>query len=76
MLFLSVQIRYDVDVLKLFHNKRSIRVKNNHDDEALAVIEGITEEGNAGCQVRRKIEDYLERRRNKDELGELSEITE
>ena len=30
------------------------------------------EEGNAGCQVRRKIEDYLERRRYKDELGELS----
>lgn len=41
-------------------------------DEALAAIEAVEEEeGNAGCQVRRKIEDYLERRRYQDELGEL-----
>lgn len=62
--------------VNFFTTKRSIRVKNNHDDEALAVIESLEEDENAGCQVRRKIEDYLERKRDKDELGELSEITE
>ncbi|MCX7124595.1 MAG: hypothetical protein NTU49_02335 [Gammaproteobacteria bacterium] len=51
-------------------------MKNIHEDEALAVVESLEEESNTGCQVRRKIEDYLERRRSKDELGELSEIAE
>lgn len=51
-------------------------MKNNHEDETLTVIEGVEEEGNSGCHVRRKIEDYLERRRSMDELGDLSEITE
>ena len=48
-------------------------MKNTIDpaDEALAVIEAAEEEGNVGCQVRRKIEDYLERRRYQDELGEI-----
>ena len=59
-------------------------VKNNITDsaadETLLVVDAVEatvveaepeEEGNAGCQVRRKIEDYLERRRYKDELGEL-----
>lgn len=41
-------------------------------DEALCIVEAA-EEGNEGCQVRRKIEDYLERRRYKDELGELED---
>ena len=50
-------------------------MKNNADptDEALCVIEA-PEEGNEGCQVRRKIEDYLERRRYKDELGEIDAL--
>ena len=60
----------------LFTKKRSIRVKNIHEDETLAVIEGIEDEGNAGCQVRRKIEDYLERRRNKDDLGDWDNASE
>lgn len=43
----------------------------NETDDILE-IENVDEE-NPGCQVRRKIEDYLERRRSKDELGELGE---
>jgi len=43
-------------------------------DEAIAAIEAVEEESNAGCQVRRKIEDYLERRRYQDELGELETV--
>ena len=52
-------------------------MKNTADitDEALCVIEEVAEEeGNEGCQVRRKIEDYLERRRYKDELGDLEDL--
>ena len=50
-------------------------MKNNPPDvtdEAVCIVEA-PEEGNEGCQVRRKIEDYLERRRYKDELGELGD---
>lgn len=59
--------------LIIFHPKRSISVKNPTDlaDEVLSVIESSEIESNAGCQVRRKIEDYLERRRYQDELGEF-----
>ncbi len=45
-------------------------------DESLLVIDApepetnVEEEPNAGCQVRRKIEEYLEKRRYKEELGE------
>lgn len=48
-------------------------MKNNTDitDEA-CVVEETPEEGNEGCQVRRKIEDLLERRRYKDELGDFN----
>ena len=49
-------------------------MKNNHDDETLCVVDNTEDEGNAGCQVRRKIEDYLEKRRYKDELGEITEL--
>lgn len=38
------------------------------DDVCVAELE--PEETNIGCQVRRKIEDILERRRYQDELGE------
>lgn len=50
-------------------------MKNIHDDEALTGIESVENEGNIECQVRRKIEDYLERRRSKDELGEWGDMT-
>lgn len=48
-------------------------MKNRTDnmDEALCTIESAEEESNVGCQVRRKIEDYLERRRYQDELGDF-----
>lgn len=56
-------------------------MKNNSPDltdEVVGVIEATPEipeeEGNAGCQVRRKIEDLLERRRYKDELGEADDL--
>ncbi len=42
-------------------------------DENTCVTE--MDEGNAGCQVRRKIEDYLERKQYQDELGELLPTT-
>lgn len=49
-------------------------MKNTNDmDESVAVIEA-GEDGSTACQVRRKIEEYLERRRSKDELGEYDEI--
>ncbi len=48
----------------------------DHMDEVLCTIEANGEEdNNAGCQVRRKIEDYLERRRYQDELGEIEKET-
>jgi len=51
-------------------------VKNSADmDEAAITIEA-NDENNVGCQVRRKIEDYLERRRCKDELGDLADKME
>ena len=48
-------------------------MKNTIDptDETLAAFEATEEESNVGCQVRRKIEDYLERRRYQDELGDM-----
>lgn len=39
-------------------------------DDAVCTIDKNDEEGNVGCLVRRKIEDYLEQRRYQDELGE------
>ena len=48
-------------------------MKNVMDNDETLTIEPI-EENNAGCQVRRKIEDILEKRRAKDELGELDEL--
>lgn len=54
-------------------------MKNSADatDEAICVIEEevveIAEDGNEGCQVRRRIEDYHERRRYKDDLGEFED---
>ena len=48
---------------------------SDHMDEVLCSIETAEDEGNVGCQVRRKIEDYLERRRYQDELGELEKET-
>jgi hypothetical protein len=39
-------------------------------DDGVCTIDKADEENNAGCQVRRKIEDYLEQRRYQDELGE------
>lgn len=48
-------------------------MKNVMDNEETLTIEPV-EENNVGCQVRRKIEDYLERRRAKDELGECDEL--
>lgn len=61
-------VRFD-----FFFTKRSKTVKNTLDvtDEAVTVIDDAEDEGNEGCQVRRKIEDYLERKRYKDELGDL-----
>lgn len=43
-------------------------------DEAVEVIDTTDEENGENCQVRRKIEDYLERRRYKDELGDLGDL--
>ena len=44
-------------------------------DEVLASIEVVEQESsNVGCQVRRKIEDYLERRRNQDDLGDFGDL--
>lgn len=43
----------------------------DHMDEVLCTTEPAEEESNVGCQVRRKIEDYLERRRYQDELGDI-----
>ncbi len=48
-------------------------MKNNSDTTDEACIVETPEESNEGCQVRRRIEDYLERRRYKDELGEFNE---
>lgn len=48
-------------------------MKNVMDNEEVITIEA-PEENNLGCQVRRKIEDYLERRQSKDELGEFDEL--
>lgn len=47
-------------------------MKNVIDNEEVTIE--APEENNLGCQVRRKIEDYLERRRSKDELGEFDEL--
>ncbi|EKD44905.1 MAG: hypothetical protein ACD_70C00177G0001 [uncultured bacterium] len=46
--------------------------KNELMDESVEAIDAPVET-NAGCQVRRKIEELLERRRSKDELGELDD---
>lgn len=35
-----------------------------------------SDESSPSCQVRRKIEDYLERRRYQNELGDLEDIIE
>lgn len=40
-------------------------------DDALVTLDTQDSDDSVGCQVRRKIEDYLEQRRYKDELGEL-----
>ena len=45
-------------------------------EETITIEAPVPDENNAGCQVRRKIEDYLERRRAKDELGEFDELLE
>lgn len=49
-------------------------MKNVMDNDEALTIEPIAEDSNAECQVRRKIEDYLERRRTRDELGEFDEL--
>ena len=46
-------------------------MKNTNETEESNCTVEETDEGNAGCQVRRKIEEYLERRRSKDELGDV-----
>lgn len=48
-------------------------MKNVMDNEDALAIESI-DDNNAGCQVRRKIEDLLERRRTRDELGDFDEL--
>lgn len=61
-----------ISTFSIFHQKRSIDVKNiDPTDEALPTFDAAEPEGNVGCQVRRKIEDYLERRRYQDELGDF-----
>ena len=47
-------------------------MKNTNEVEEVVEIDN-TNGDSSGCQVRRRIEDYLERRRSKDELGELDE---
>lgn len=42
-------------------------------DEVICVIDPSEDGNGTACQVRRKIEDYLERKRSKDELGEIDE---
>jgi hypothetical protein len=49
-------------------------VKNIMDNEETTLTIEPIEENNAGCQVRRKIEDLLERRRTRDELGDFDEL--
>ena len=39
-------------------------------DDGICTIDKSDEDGNVGCQVRRKIEDIHEQRRYRDELGE------
>ena len=42
-------------------------------DDQIAVVLDRAEDGNStACQVRRKIEDYLEQRRYRDELGDVN----
>jgi hypothetical protein len=63
-------------MMYFFTNKRSMRVKNtvvDPADETVCLAEPEVET-NVGCQVRRKIEDYLERRRFQDEIGDLETI--
>ena len=51
-------------------------MKNTNDtDDILPDVNGA-EDTNVACQVRRKIEEYLERRRNKDELGNIDDDLE
>lgn len=50
-------------------------MKNTNDiEEAICVIENEEDNNSTICQVRRKIEEYLERRKSKDELGEYDEM--
>lgn len=46
-------------------------MKNNNDTDETGVPYENDEENSMACQVRRKIEDYLERRRYQDELGDI-----
>lgn len=49
-----------------------MKTTNDMDDQ-IAVVLDEAEDGNTmACQVRRKIEDYLEQRRYRDELGDLN----
>lgn len=49
-------------------------MKNTRDsDDAVCAVDPNEDSNGTPCQVRRKIEEYLERRRSKDELGELAE---
>ena len=47
---------------------------NDVTDDALLDLDTPETDSNTGCQVRRRIEDYLEQRRYKDELGELEDV--
>lgn len=48
--------------------------KNTGDmEETICTVDDPEDTNSVACKVRRKIEDYLERRRYKDELGDLGE---
>lgn len=51
-------------------------MKNKNDITEDGVVESADTqvEANAGCQVRRKIEELLERRRYEDELGDIENM--
>lgn len=50
-------------------------MKNVTDNEDIAVLDP-TEENNPGCQARRKIEELLERKKTRDELGDFDGLFE
>jgi len=54
-------------------NKESIAIHTEDELSSNEKPEKFDEENSFSCQVRRKIEDYLEKRRYKEEFGSVDE---